>query len=887
MQKKILIAGYYGFGNLGDEAILTAILTGMRSSFPVALDITVVSGNPEETEKRYQVAAVSWNNLDAIIQNIQEADLVLLGGGGLFQDYWTLDWSSFLTSQQQGIPFYASFPILAKAAGKPCLILSIGVGPLRTEEGRSLTRIAFNNADIVTVRDQQSLDLLASLRVANPSIYLSADPAFNLAPDTHEADRILKESTDQVSRDAPRIGISLRDWNLGPPSNVWQGQVADALDQFMEATGSVGFFVPFQIVGDSLTNDLIVSQNVLAQMKLASRVRLLNAMDSTPYAPEVVAGLFARCDLVIGMRLHSLILAAGVGTPVVGVSYDPKVNNLMQRLGIEECLLELDALDSASLFKVMIHAWDSRLLLKSSLKSRATDLKKEARRDFEYISDLLENGYSPKPFSDKDFMGKIVIKQTRELFRMERSEAEQSLLVEKLKAEKDEAERLLQVAQAQSAEWQRQLNMIYSSNSWKIMSVLGGMKLKIAPPGSLMDRFFKRFAQLVIATREQGLGYTVRTLISRSNRGGDETTNTFNWVSVLDSLLEQYTKTVEEIIVFLPGVEWDLPLFQRPQQMASAFARLGCLVLYCEPNYSKSAAGIHQVEERLYRCQVPLGILDRVENPVAIVFTYNRSFISYLRQPRVVYEYIDDLEVFPYDQQELKRNHADLCRSATVVAATAERLLEEVQQVRPDAILCPNGVDYHHFEPARDPDSSPPSDLVSILAHGKPVIGYYGALARWFDYELMVQVASQRPDLSFLLIGPDYDGTLPNSGLLDHPNVTWLGVRPYTDLPNYLACFDVATIPFKMNDITHATSPLKLFEYMAGRKPVVVTAMHESGRLEGVLTASTADEFSAQIDRALELQNNPDYIAMVDEVARENTWDVRAEQILQALSQQK
>jgi hypothetical protein len=89
-----------------------------------------------------------------------------------------------------------------------------------------------------------------------------------------------------------------------------------------------------------------------------------------------------------------------------------------------------------------------------------------------------------------------------------------------------------------------------------------------------------------------------------------------------------------------------------------------------------------------------------------------------------------------------------------------------------------------------------------------------------------------------------------------------------------------------MNDITHATSPLKLFEYMAGHKPVIVTAMHESGRLEGVLTARTADQFVEQIDRALELQKNAAFIAKIDRVARENTWDARAEQILQVLPKQ-
>ena len=163
------------------------------------------------------------------------------------------------------------------------------------------------------------------------------------------------------------------------------------------------------------------------------------------------------------------------------------------------------------------------------------------------------------------------------------------------------------------------------------------------------------------------------------------------------------------------------------------------------------------------------------------------------------------------------------------------------------------------------------------------MIGYYGALARWFDYPLVEAVATSRPDLVFILIGLDYDGSLKASGLLNLPNVHWLGLRNYSDLPRYLHSFDVAMIPFELNTITHATSPLKLFEYLAGGKPVVVTPMQESLRYEGVLVASNPGEFSRQLDRALELRSSPDYLALIDRVARENTWEVRARHILEAL----
>jgi glycosyltransferase involved in cell wall biosynthesis len=174
--------------------------------------------------------------------------------------------------------------------------------------------------------------------------------------------------------------------------------------------------------------------------------------------------------------------------------------------------------------------------------------------------------------------------------------------------------------------------------------------------------------------------------------------------------------------------------------------------------------------------------------------------------------------------------------------------------------------------------------MAPILEAGRPVVGYHGALARWFDYSLLGEVAHLRPDLSFVLVGPDYDNSLKESQLLDHRNVYWLESKPYTEIPSILAYFDIGMIPFRLMDITHATSPLKLFEYMASWKPVVITPMAESMRYEGVLTAGYPEEFSCQLDSALSLRTDRTYLDLLDRIARENTWEIRARQILHLIS---
>ena len=134
-----------------------------------------------------------------------------------------------------------------------------------------------------------------------------------------------------------------------------------------------------------------------------------------------------------------------------------------------------------------------------------------------------------------------------------------------------------------------------------------------------------------------------------------------------------------------------------------------------------------------------------------------------------------------------------------------------------------------------------------------------------------------------MLIGPDYDGTLPRSGITSLSNVNWLGAKPYGGLPAYLTHFSVATIPFIVNEVTHAVSPLKLFEYMAGGKPVVTPPLRECARQSEVLLADGPEEWIEMLDLAIELSADPGYQQRMIEAARLNTWDARVSSILDAI----
>jgi len=202
---------------------------------------------------------------------------------------------------------------------------------------------------------------------------------------------------------------------------------------------------------------------------------------------------------------------------------------------------------------------------------------------------------------------------------------------------------------------------------------------------------------------------------------------------------------------------------------------------------------------------------------------------------------------------------------------------------RSDALYLPNAVDGDHFRAEGAPFPDDPA-IRRLREEGKPIAGYYGALARWFDYELLEKVARLRRDWNFLLIGPDYDGSVAGTALLECPNVTWIGPRPYSTLPGYLRVFDVATIPFRVEPITMATSPLKLYEYFAGGRAVVTSPLPECVAHPEVHAAETADEFAAALDVARRTGADPTSKARLRSVAAANSWRERVRQVEEALA---
>jgi glycosyltransferase involved in cell wall biosynthesis len=386
---------------------------------------------------------------------------------------------------------------------------------------------------------------------------------------------------------------------------------------------------------------------------------------------------------------------------------------------------------------------------------------------------------------------------------------------------------------------------------------------RLAPLGTARGRWARTAVRRVKGMRDRAVGQSSLDL-----------------AQILDETVDR-----KGIVVYPPFIDWTW-MRQRPHQLMSQFARAGYLSFFCSPKTRTDRfRGFVRAGERLYLCD-SLVPLYELPNPVLFVnWPYHWEAVQRFHSPLVIYDYLDDLGVSADNGVAERRKvelHRKLVDGAEVVVATARRLHAELAKTRPDALYCPNGVDYEYFRPARSP--SPPSDIADLVATGKPIIGYYGALARWFDYDLVAHAAMSRRDCQFLLIGPDFDGTSAAHRLGRLPNVRWIGEKKYEELPAYLNHFSVATIPFVVNDITKAVSPVKLFEYMAAGKPIVTTDLPECRRYASVLVARDPAEYVTLIDDAIRHGQIDCYRRLLDREARANTWEVRAKQILGRLA---
>ena len=325
-------------------------------------------------------------------------------------------------------------------------------------------------------------------------------------------------------------------------------------------------------------------------------------------------------------------------------------------------------------------------------------------------------------------------------------------------------------------------------------------------------------------------------------------------------------------VVYLPTwMRWD-QMPQRPQFMLETFAGAGHEVWVVDP----TLASARQVDDRIRL----VGSVRAVPRRHVILYTHFAPLVTLIdrfEEPAVVYDLMDDLTIYDDDEvgmpqdRRVRHHHAAMTDRADVVVVSNRVLGERHVSERPDLIRVENGVDLAKFEP-RGP-------VADILRERANVIGYHGAVAQWFDFEMIHRLAISAPDLSFVLVGPvDSRVDSDMARLISIPNVEHVGEQPGHLIPAFVRGFAVGLIPFVINQMTEGVTPLKMYEYMACGVPVVASPLPACVDHPAVTTGEHADDLIAGIRAGLAMSER-DREELIDH-AREASWEKRIEPLL-------
>lgn len=364
----LLIAGYHGFGNCGDEAILKAMTTNIRG-LADDVDITALSHNPEFTKNEYGIKSVQRFNVFQVLSAIGHSDIILSGGGTLLQN----------GTSTRSLLYYLAIIKIAKLLHKRVMLYANGIGPVTGGFNQKLVSTVINTVDVITLREKLSEADLRSIGVSNPNVSVTADAAFKLESiSSADAEKLLEKEGFE-DRGKARIGVSVRAWSKAKYGEDYISKLAKACDNIADTRKEI-IFIPMQY-----PKDIAVSKKVSSMMKNKSYV-LTNR-----YTPAEMMGIVGRVDVMVSMRLHTLIFAAVKNIPMVGIIYDPKIEYYLKELDMPEGGdVRSEKLDSDRITSVTLDIFENMNKYKSILKSKADIMMSKADENDVLLSQQLD-----------------------------------------------------------------------------------------------------------------------------------------------------------------------------------------------------------------------------------------------------------------------------------------------------------------------------------------------------------------------------------------------------------------------------------------------------------------------------------------------------------------
>ena len=362
------------------------------------------------------------------------------------------------------------------------------------------------------------------------------------------------------------------------------------------------------------------------------------------------------------------------------------------------------------------------------------------------------------------------------------------------------------------------------------------------------------------------------------------------------------TNDYDRIILWRSSFGYNVPLFQRPQHIANNLSKNKCLVFYEVTTMTDKVKTVKYLQDNLYLTNFNNIFLNKIimkelkkRSIPKYIQLYStdwklsvENIKNYLNNGfKFIYEYIDDISPELAGTKNIPKNIIDkyefvMKNKEVYIVVTAEMLKNDVIEKRGNRnlIFSSNGVDVDFFK-TYSKDYKIENDVAKILNNGKINLCYYGALAKWFDYDLIKKI-SKTNKYNILLFGIKYDESY-DENIKEDNNIYFIGPKDYKVLKYYSREMDIMMIPFKINNITRATSPVKLFEYMALKKPIVTTDMNECRKYKSVLIGKNHKDFIEKINDAVNLKNDKKYLKLLEKEAKDNDWYYKAKIIVEKI----
>lgn len=359
--RRIVLSGYYGFDNLGDESILFTIINNLKH---LGFEPVVLSGNPKKTSESFDVEAVDRMNITAVIKTLKNSDGLISGGGSLIQD---------ATSKKSPI-YYLGVIKIAQMLRKPVYFYAQGVGPINQKWLKPFIKHAVSRCAYISVRDEESFNLLKRIGIKKP-IELDADPVFNISKFNHFKKTSFNSELSDFLKEKP-ILISLRKWHNSENVAI---EVSNLINKLSKEHPFKFLFVPFH-----LNEDLTLLSEI--EKLLSDKAKINSYFIKEELSINSYLSIFDSISLTVGVRLHSLIFAASKNIPFVGISYDPKIESFL-KLYDEQPVFSIDNWDNTSLEKKILSILNEHDVFSEKIKQKNSIMAKEHKPGINFLQD--------------------------------------------------------------------------------------------------------------------------------------------------------------------------------------------------------------------------------------------------------------------------------------------------------------------------------------------------------------------------------------------------------------------------------------------------------------------------------------------------------------------